>query len=176
MSLALVIGAVTAPPPMPAAYSGRGPCTDCPEIQSRITLLADGNYVESRTYAGGSVTPLVERGTWLWESDADTIGLTLGERNRRPISREGYASIVAITRDGLAEGANARYHPLRSALQLGLGPERSAGYYRNEIPHPPCQGIGLAPFRDGLHGVVPLSAVAPAEEELVAFAHWAGSI
>jgi len=142
---------------MPAAYSGRGPCTDCPEIQSRITLLADGNYVESRTYAGGSVTPLVERGTWLWESDADTM-------------------IVAITRDGLAEGANARYHALRSALQLGLGPERSAGYYRNEIPHPLCQGIGIAPFRDGLHGVVPLSAVAPAKEELVAFAHWAGSI
>ncbi len=142
---------------MAEAYSGRGPCTDCPEIQSRITLLADGNYVESRTYAGGSVTPLVERGTWLWESDADTM-------------------IVAITRDGLAEGANARYHALRSALQLGLGPERSAGYYRNEIPHPLCQGIGLAPFRDGLHGVVPLSAVAPAEEELVAFAHWAGSI
>jgi hypothetical protein len=60
---------------------------------------------------------------------------------------------------------------LDAASAVGIAQLGLAASYPNEIPHPPCQGIGLAAFRDGLHGVVPLSAVAPAEEELVAFAH-----
>jgi copper homeostasis protein (lipoprotein) len=98
MSLAIFIGAVTAPPPMPATYSGRGPCADCSEIQSRITLLADGNYVESRTYVGRSVTPLVERGTWLWESDADTMGLTTGGHTAYYRARNG--KLIALDASG----------------------------------------------------------------------------
>jgi RES domain-containing protein len=63
----------------------------------------------------------------------------------------GGAYLDAVTPEGIAE--------------LGLAPT-----YPTDIPHPPCQGIGLAADRAGLDGVSPLSAVAPTQEELVVFA------
>ncbi len=56
----------------------------------------------------------------------------------------------AITPEGIAE--------------LGL-----AATFPTDIPHPPCQGLGLAAARAELDGVAPLSAVAPTQEELVVF-------
>ena len=47
---------------------------------------------------------------------------------------------------------------------LGLAPSYPSG-----IPHPPCQGIAEDAYAQGEHGVVPLSAVSPADEELVIF-------
>jgi len=62
----------------------------------------------------------------------------------------GGTYLDAITPEGVAE--------------LGL-----AATFPTEIPHPPCQGIGLAADRAGLDGVEPLSAVAPTQKELVVF-------
>jgi len=67
-----------------------------------------------------------------------------------PVSAGGQY-LDAITTEGIAE--------------LGLSQT-----YPTDIPHPPCQGIGLAADRAGLDGVAPLSAVAPTQEELVVFA------
>jgi len=47
---------------------------------------------------------------------------------------------------------------------LGLPPS-----YPTSIPHPPCQGIAEHAYAVGEHGVVPLSAVSPTDEELVIF-------
>jgi hypothetical protein len=47
---------------------------------------------------------------------------------------------------------------------LGLAPS-----YPSAIPHPPCQGIAEEAYARDEHGIVPLSAVSPDEEELVIF-------
>jgi RES domain-containing protein len=47
---------------------------------------------------------------------------------------------------------------------VGLAPS-----YPSAIPHPPCQGIAEYAYAQGEHGIVPLSAESPAEEELVIF-------
>jgi RES domain-containing protein len=47
---------------------------------------------------------------------------------------------------------------------LGLAPS-----YPTDIPHPPCQGIAEAAYEAGDAGIAALSAVEPAEEELVVF-------
>jgi len=49
-------------------------------------------------------------------------------------------------------------------IELGL-----AATYPSDVPHPPCQGIAEAAYDAGDPGVAALSAVAPAEEELVVF-------
>ena len=60
--------------------------------------------------------------------------------------------VDAVTTDGIAE--------------LGL-----AATYPTAIPHPPCQGISEAAYAASELGIAVLSAVAPAEEELVVFDH-----
>jgi RES domain-containing protein len=47
---------------------------------------------------------------------------------------------------------------------LGLAPS-----YPSAIPHPPCQGNAEDAYAAGEHGVVPLSAASPTDEELVVF-------
>ena len=47
---------------------------------------------------------------------------------------------------------------------LGLAPT-----YPTQIPHPPCQGIAEDAYAAGEHGIVPLSAASPTDEELVIF-------
>jgi RES domain-containing protein len=37
------------------------------------------------------------------------------------------------------------------------------------VPHPPCQGIAEAAYAQAEHGIVPLSAASPVDEELVIF-------
>jgi hypothetical protein len=60
--------------------------------------------------------------------------------------------VDAVTTDGIAE--------------LGL-----AATYPTATPHPPCQGISEAAYAASELGIAVLSAVAPAEEELVVFDH-----
>lgn len=47
---------------------------------------------------------------------------------------------------------------------LGLAP-----LYPSAVPHPPCQGIAEAAYAQAEHGIVPLSAASPVDEELVIF-------
>ncbi|MEO6165874.1 MAG: META domain-containing protein [Chitinophagales bacterium] len=46
-------------------YTGSIPCTDCQGIQYRLSLFRDGNYEESVTYQGRSLTPITFNGTYI---------------------------------------------------------------------------------------------------------------
>lgn len=58
---------------------------------------------------------------------------------------------------------------LDAVSPAGIAALGLAATYPIEIPHPPCQGIAAAAYAEGANGVAALSAVAPAEEELVIF-------
>jgi RES domain-containing protein len=58
---------------------------------------------------------------------------------------------------------------LDAVTPAGIAMLGLAATYPIDIPHPPCQGIAAAAYAAGDHGVAALSAVAPAEEELVIF-------
>lgn len=56
-----------------------------------------------------------------------------------------------------------------AATPAGVAKLGLAASYPEQIPHPPCQGIAAAAYAQNERGIVPLSAVAPGEEELVIF-------
>ena len=58
---------------------------------------------------------------------------------------------------------------LDAVSPAGIAALGLAATYPIQIPHPPCQGIAAAAYAGGENGIAALSAVAPAEEELVIF-------
>jgi RES domain-containing protein len=63
--------------------------------------------------------------------------------------------------------ASGRY--LDAITPKGIAELGLPATFPTDIPHPPCQGLGLAADRADLDGVAALSAVAPTQEELVVF-------
>ena len=50
-------------------YEGYLPCADCPGIEYKLWLSADGTFSESVFYTGRSVQPAVRKGTYTVEAD-----------------------------------------------------------------------------------------------------------
>ncbi len=82
-------------------YQGYLPCADCPGIEYKLTLQADGTYTESSFYTDRSTQPIVKTGSYTIDGDtvvldkdgsgmntfaADPQGLQMLDMNREPIS------------------------------------------------------------------------------------------
>jgi len=61
--------------PLPATFVGVLPCADCPGIEYRLELFADGAYYLRTTYQEREVGQLDDSGTWLRSSDGEILAL-----------------------------------------------------------------------------------------------------
>lgn len=61
--------------PLPATFVGVLPCADCPGIEYRLELFADGAYYLRTTYQEREAGQLDDIGTWLRSSDGEILAL-----------------------------------------------------------------------------------------------------
>lgn len=66
----------------PGVYQGFTPCEDCKGIKTSLALNKNNTYILIRQYVGKSPKDVVEKGTFAWESDSNTLVLT--PRNASP--------------------------------------------------------------------------------------------
>jgi uncharacterized lipoprotein NlpE involved in copper resistance len=86
-------------------YEGVLPCADCPGIQTRVMLMADGQFELSTRYIDRQTTPTTTRGRFAWNAAGSDI--TLGADSAAPRFRVGEGRLLQLDRDGTAPRWNA---------------------------------------------------------------------
>jgi uncharacterized lipoprotein NlpE involved in copper resistance len=86
-------------------YEGVLPCADCPGIQTRVVLMADGQFELSTRYIDRQTTPTTTRGRFAWNAAGSDI--TLGADSAAPQFRVGEGRLLQLDRDGTAPPWNA---------------------------------------------------------------------
>ena len=81
-------------------YAGVLPCADCPGIQTRVVLMADGQFELSTLYIDRQTTPTTTRGRFAWNAAGSDI--TLGAESGSPKFRVGEGRLLQLDRDGTA--------------------------------------------------------------------------
>ena len=96
-------------------YEGVLPCADCPGIQTRLVLLADGQFELSTRYIDRQATPTTTRGRVGWNAAGSDI--TLGSGDAAPQFRVGEGRLLQLNRDGTAPPWNSPHRVLTKATK-----------------------------------------------------------
>ena len=91
-------------------YEGVTPCADCPGIQTRLTLHADGRFDLRTQYLERQVATQTVHGTFGWDAAGSTV--TLGGEGNGQQFRVGEGRLLQLNRDGSAPPWNAPYRVL----------------------------------------------------------------
>lgn len=86
-------------------YEGVLPCADCPGIDTRLSLEADGGYVLRTRYLGREAAPEIVRGRFGWNDAGSAI--TLDDAGRRQRFRVGEGRLLQLDPDGVPLPADA---------------------------------------------------------------------
>ena len=88
-------------------FEGALPCADCPGIDERLVLSADGSFELTDTYRERPGSEQVVRGSWALEPDGRSIRLDPGskEAQDRLYAIEGNDALVPLDAEGRPTGA-----------------------------------------------------------------------
>ncbi len=88
-------------------FEGALPCADCPGIDGRLVLAADGSFELTDTYRERPGSEHVLRGSWSLEPDGRSIRLDPGSKQARDrlYAIEGDDALVPLGADGNPTGA-----------------------------------------------------------------------
>lgn len=97
-------------------YEGVTPCADCPGIQTRLTLHADGRFDLRTQYLERQVATQTVHGSFGWDASGSTV--TLGGEGNGQQFRVGEGRLLQLNRDGSAPPWNAPYRVLTRQASL----------------------------------------------------------
>lgn len=97
-------------------YEGVTPCADCPGIQTRLTLHADGRFDLRTQYLERQVATQTVHGSFGWDASGSTI--TLGGEGNGQQFRVGEGRLLQINRDGSVPPWDAPYRVLTRQASL----------------------------------------------------------
>jgi uncharacterized lipoprotein NlpE involved in copper resistance len=97
------------------SYEGVLPCADCPGIQTRLVLHADGRFELERQYLERQVAPQTASGRFNWNAAGNTITLDAAGWGQQ--FRVGEGRLLQLDRDGTGPPWNTPYRVL--TLQPG---------------------------------------------------------
>ncbi len=98
-------------------FTGTLPCADCPGIDTRIVLAADGTYTISESYQGRSAPELKGDGTWTVEQDNQRLRLDPNSKsdNDRQFAILSHDEIRLLDLEGKPIESSLPYNLKRSA-------------------------------------------------------------
>lgn len=82
------------------SYEGVLPCADCPGIQTRLVLMADGRFELSTQALGRQSAPQTASGRFTWNSAGSDITLDAAGAGQQ--FRVGEGRLLQLDRDGTA--------------------------------------------------------------------------
>ncbi|MDR0182470.1 copper resistance protein NlpE [Lysobacter arvi] len=94
-------------------FNGTLPCADCPGIDTRVVLAADGTYTITESYRERSAPELTGDGTWTVEDDHQRLRLD-------PNSKSDDDRLFAILSQDEIRQLDREGKPIESALPYNL--------------------------------------------------------